>query len=79
MKPVLAYTAARVVLFVATLGVLYLFGARGVLLLLLALVVSGLVSFVLLSARRDAMSATVTDTLRTRKRLFDEAPGKEDA
>jgi Mn2+/Fe2+ NRAMP family transporter len=59
MRSVLAYTAARVMLFAATTGVLYLLGARGLLLLALAVLISGLVSLVLLARQRDAMSAAV--------------------
>jgi Mn2+/Fe2+ NRAMP family transporter len=57
MRSTLAYTSARILLFVAAMGVLYLAGARGLLLIALALLVSGIVSFVVLSRQRDAMSA----------------------
>jgi Mn2+/Fe2+ NRAMP family transporter len=56
MRPALTYTSARLLLFVAALGVLYLTGARGLLLFALALLASGVLSFVLLSRQRDAMS-----------------------
>jgi hypothetical protein len=59
MRYTLAYTSARILLFIAATGVLYLAGARGLLLLGLALVVSGIVSFVVLSRQRDAMSAAI--------------------
>ena len=52
MGSALAYTSARILLFVAATGVLYLVGARGLLLIALALVVSGIVSFIVLSAGR---------------------------
>lgn len=79
MGNVLAYTAARLALFLATAGVLFLFGARGMLLLGLAILISGLVSFVLLSRQRDAMSSAVASGVRTRRRKLDEARTKEDA
>jgi Mn2+/Fe2+ NRAMP family transporter len=60
MRSALAYTSARILLFVAATGVLYLVGARGLLLLALALLVSGVVSFIVLSRQRDAMSAAFT-------------------
>ena len=41
MRATLAYTAARILLFVAATGLIYLAGARGLLLLGLALVVAG--------------------------------------
>ena len=64
MLPALTYTSARLLLFVAALALLYLIGARGLLLVALALVVSGIVSFVLLSRQRDAMSSSLTARLR---------------
>jgi Mn2+/Fe2+ NRAMP family transporter len=73
MRSVLAYSAARVVLFAATVGVLFLLGARGLLLFAVAVLVSGLVSFVLLSRQRDAMSSAVVSGVRDRRRRFDEA------
>jgi hypothetical protein len=78
MRSVLAYSAARVVLFLATAGVLYLLGARGLLLLALAVLVSGLISFVLLARQRDSMSAVVSENIRDKRRRFDEARSRED-
>jgi hypothetical protein len=60
MRSVLVYTLARLALFGATAGVLFLVGARGFLLLALAILISGIISFVLLSRQRDAVSANVT-------------------
>jgi len=63
MRPTLAYTSARILLFVAALGVLYLAGARGALLLALAIVVSGVVSlWVFWSFSRSASSTPLTPT-----------------
>lgn len=59
MRSVLAYTAARLLLFAVAFAVLYLLGARGLLAAAIAVVVSGLLSYVLLSAQRDAMSSTI--------------------
>jgi hypothetical protein len=64
MRATLAYTTARILLFVVSMIVLYLVGARGVLLLALALVVSGIASFVLLSRQRDVMSGALAGRLR---------------
>lgn len=64
MRTALAYTSARILLFVAATGLLYLIGARGILLLGLALVVSGIVSYVLLSKQRDAMSGALAGRLK---------------
>jgi hypothetical protein len=57
--PVVGYTSARLVLFILTAIVLALLGMHGVGLLLVALLVSGLLSYVLLTRMRDAMSAAV--------------------
>ena len=69
MRTALAYTSARFVLFLVALVLLYFAGARGLLLAALALLVSGIASFVLLSRQRDVMSGALTSRLRgVRKR-----------
>jgi len=79
MRSVFFYTAARVAIFIATGAVLALFGARGVLLLLLALLISGIISFVLLSGQRDAMSSAVARGWTSRRKKFEQMRTKEDA
>jgi hypothetical protein len=64
MPPVLAYSLSRIGLFLGTLLLLYLVGARGLLLLALALLISGIISFVVLSRQRDAMSSSLSTRLR---------------
>jgi Mn2+/Fe2+ NRAMP family transporter len=64
MRPALAYTSARIGLFVTALVLLYLVGARGLLLVALALLVSGVISLVVLSRQRDAMSTSLAVRLR---------------
>ncbi len=64
MRATLAYTSARIVLLVVSATVLYLVGARGLLLLALAFVVSGIASFVLLSRQRDVMSGALLARLK---------------
>ena len=59
LGPVAIYTTSRLLLFIVTATALALAGMHGVLLLLVALLVSGLISYVLLSKQRDAMSAAV--------------------
>ncbi|MQA84903.1 MAG: DUF4229 domain-containing protein [Streptosporangiales bacterium] len=78
MGPILRYTAARVVLFGAAVGVLYLLGARGLLLFGLAIIVSGLVSFIALSRQRDVMSSALVGRYRDFKRRLDEGAARED-
>ena len=63
MRSTIAYTSARILLFVAATALLYLVGARGLLLLGLALVVSGIISYVVLSRQRDAMSGAIASRL----------------
>ncbi|KOX16463.1 DUF4229 domain-containing protein [Nocardiopsis sp. NRRL B-16309] len=70
MRSWLTYTAARVGLFVGALGVVYLFGARSWVALVLAWLISGLASYVLLSRLRDQMSATAVRRIENRR-----APG----
>ena len=67
MRTTLAYTSARVLLLVVSGILLYLAGARGLLLLALAFVVSGTASFVLLSRQRDIMSGALLARLRNRR------------
>lgn len=63
MRTVLAYSSARILLLVASLGLLYLAGARGLILLGLAILVSALASYVLLSRQRDVMSVALSRRL----------------
>ncbi|MEU7002805.1 DUF4229 domain-containing protein [Nonomuraea sp. NPDC046570] len=68
MRPVLVYTASRIGLFLVTLGVLYLLNVRHPLLLIvIAFVVSGIASYVLLSKQRDAMSSRISDKVDRNK------------
>ena len=60
MRATIAYTGARLVLFAVALGLIYLIGARGLLLFALALLVSGIASYVLLSRMRDAISSSIS-------------------
>jgi hypothetical protein len=64
MRATLAYTSARIVLLVVSIILLYLAGARGLLLLALGFVVSGIASFVLLSRQRDIMSGALLTRLK---------------
>jgi hypothetical protein len=68
MRTTLAYTSARILLLVVAIILLYLIGARGLLLLALACVVSGIASFVLLSRQRDKMSGALMARIRTGQR-----------
>jgi hypothetical protein len=78
MRATFAYTTARILLFVAATGLFYLAGARGLLLLGLALVVSGAASYVVLSRQRDAMSGALVNRFRTLRGRIDEGAKSED-
>ena len=66
MRSWLTYTVARLGLFAAAFGVVYLFGARSWVALLLAWVISGLASYVLLSKWRDQISQQIVDRDKAR-------------
>ena len=68
MRTALAYTASRLMLFLVVLVLLDLAGARGLLLIALALLISGLLSYVLLSRQRDAMAGSLSQRLLGRGR-----------
>lgn len=59
MRAFLIYNAARLGLFLVALGVLWMVGVGGLMLWALAFVISGIASYVLLSALRDKLSASV--------------------
>ena len=63
MRTGLAYTSARILLLVISVVLLYLVGARGILLLALAFVISALASYVLLSRQRDVLAGALNRRL----------------
>lgn len=60
------YTAVRLAIFLACLGVLYLVGLRGLVLFVVALLVSGLLSYPLARRQRDAMVRSYQQNRRPR-------------
>ena len=62
-------------LFLVALVLLYFAGARGLLLAALALLVSGIASFVLLSRQRDVMSGALTCCVAYATGLVNSGPG----
>jgi Mn2+/Fe2+ NRAMP family transporter len=78
MRPTLAYTGLRLLLFIAALLLVYLLGGRGFLLIALALVISGIVSFVVLWRQRDAMSGALVRSVRGFRQRLDEGTRSED-
>jgi hypothetical protein len=78
MRATIAYTAARILLFGAALGLIYLAGARGLLLFALALLVSGAASYVLLSRMRDTMAGSIGRRIDSVRSRLDEGARAED-
>jgi Mn2+/Fe2+ NRAMP family transporter len=78
MRATFAYTTARIVLFLLAAFLFYLAGARGLLLLGLALVVSGVASYVVLSRQRDAMSGALVNRFRSLRSRLAEGARSED-
>jgi len=87
MRTGLAYTSARILLLIISVVLLYLAGARGILLLALAFVVSALASYVLLSRQRDVLAGALNRRLgrvtakatEFRQRINDGAAVEDDA
>jgi hypothetical protein len=78
MRATLAYTAVRFVLFAVAVGLIYLAGARGLLLIALALLVSGAASYVLLSRMRDSMAGSINRRIESVRSRIDEGSRVED-
>jgi hypothetical protein len=87
MRTGLAYTSARILLLVISVVLLYLAGARGILLLALAFVISALASYVLLSSQREVLAGALNRRLgrmtakatEFRQRIDDGAAVEDDA
>ncbi len=78
MRATLSYTVLRLGLFVVAFGLLYLAGARSILLLVLATLVSMVVSYFVLSPQRAAMSNAITSRMSDFRRRLDEGTRAED-
>ncbi|HEX7106647.1 MAG TPA: DUF4229 domain-containing protein [Acidothermaceae bacterium] len=76
--PVLRYTVLRLAIFAIALGLLWLVRVRGLLLVALAVLVSGLASYALLQRERDAMSARIAQTSARRKARAASRAARED-
>ncbi|HUA29262.1 MAG TPA: DUF4229 domain-containing protein [Streptosporangiaceae bacterium] len=78
MRATFAYTVARILIFAALFGLLWVIGVRGFALFGLALIISGILSFVVLSRQRDAMSGAITSRIGNFRQRFDEGTRAED-
>ncbi len=78
MRATLSYTLLRLLLFFAAVLILALFGVRGITLVVIALVVSSIISLPLLSRLRDRMSTSLSGKLGTFQHRLDEGTKAED-
>jgi hypothetical protein len=78
MRATLSYTTLRLAIFVVALLLLYLVGARGILLLVLAAVVSAVTSLVLLSRQREAMAGSISRRITRVRDGLDDGAKSED-
>lgn len=76
--PFILYTVARIAIFLAVAGVLYLLGARGFFLLIIAFLISGLLSFIVLDRLRDAASARLARRVDAARARREQAAAAED-
>lgn len=74
----LRYTTFRLAIFVVALALLWLVRVRGVLLIALALLVSGLASYTLLRGQRDAMSMQFATAAERRRQRSAARAARED-
>lgn len=74
----MVYTSLRILLLLAVGGALYLLGARGFLLIVLAFVLSGALSLVWLNRPRAEMSKGVERAIGRVNSKIDEAAASED-
>ncbi len=79
MRQFWTYTLARLGLLAVVAGALWVAQVRGVLLLILAFVISGLISAFLLSRQRNAFAQTVDARARRITERMAEAEAAEDA
>jgi len=78
-RSVLGYNLGRFALFVACVMLGYLAGLRSILLIVVALVVSGVLSYFLLARQRVAMAAAVTNAVTKSRARLAERTIAEDA
>jgi hypothetical protein len=75
---VLAYTLARLALFVGALAVLSLVGLHGPLLVIVAFLISAVLSVLVLGGPRNAMSQSLADRVTRIRSGLDEGAHSED-
>ena len=78
MKSVLKYTFLRLLILAAFLGTGYLVGLRGIVLLLVGFLASGIVSLFVLSQTRDQFSSSISKGFEKINKRITNAADKED-
>ena len=78
MNPFISYTLARLGLLAVTLGIGYLFGLRGPLLIILGFLGSGLLSLVLLNSQRSQLGGRISGYFSRINQKLDANTRKED-
>ena len=79
MRATLSYTVLRLLLFFAAVLVLWLFHLRGIALVVVALVVSSIISLPVLSKLRDRMSTSLSGKMDGFHTRLDQGTKAEDA
>jgi len=78
MRSTIAYTLLRLLLFFAVALLLALFGVHGITLLVVALVISSIISLPLLSKLRDRMSTSLSSKIDRFNTRLDDGTKAED-
>lgn len=78
MKNIFIYTFLRILILASFLGVGYLAGLRGVLLLVMGFLASGIVSLFVLSKTRDQLSTSIFSVFQRVNKRIAAAADKED-
>jgi len=78
MKNIFIYTFLRILILASLLGVGYLVGLRGVILLVMGFLASGIVSLFVLSKTRDQLSTSIFSGFQRVNKRIAAAAEKED-
>jgi len=76
--PFLVYTALRIIVLLVVAGVLYLLGARGLILILLAFLLSAVASYILLASMRDEVGSRMGGFFGRLNERIEESKRSED-
>jgi Protein of unknown function (DUF4229) len=78
MRATLSYTVLRLALFAVLLGLLYLAGARNILLVGGAAIASMVISYFALGRQREAMAGSISKRIANARERLDEGTRSED-